>query len=66
MTGVQTCALPISKIHGSTNPVNVTRATIEGLRSLHSAEELGARRGVKLVSRIAGQPAPTAEVSGGR
>src|SRR6476619_2955861 len=48
----------LSKIHGSTNPVNVTRATIEALRSLHSAEELGARRGVKLVSRIAGQPAP--------
>ena len=48
----------LSKIHGSTNPVNVTRATIEALRSLHSAEELGARRGVKLVSRIPGQPAP--------
>ena len=47
----------LSKIHGSTNPVNVTRATIEALRSLHSAEELGARRGVKLVSRIPGQPA---------
>ena len=59
----------LSKIHGSTNPVNVTRATIEALRSLHSAEELGARRGVKLVSRIAGQPAPVAvagEVTGGR
>src|SRR6478752_1698567 len=57
----------LSKIHGSTNPVNVTRATIEALRSLHSAEELGARRGVKLVSRIPGQPAPVAaEVSGGR
>src|SRR3990170_1243669 len=37
----------LSKVHGSTNPVNVTRATIEALRSLHSAEELGARRGVK-------------------
>src|ERR1700675_1235214 len=58
----------LSKIHGSTNPVNVTRATIEALRSLHSAEELGARRGVKLVSRIPGQPAPAvvAEVPGGR
>ncbi len=58
----------LSKTHGSTNPVNVTRATIEALRSLHSAEELGARRGVKLTSRIAGQPAavPVAEVSGGR
>jgi small subunit ribosomal protein S5 len=48
----------LAKTHGSTNPVNVTRATIEALRSLHSAEELSARRGVKLVSRISGQPAP--------
>ncbi len=47
----------LSKIYGSTNPVNVTRATIEALRGLHSAEELGARRGVKLTSRISGQPA---------
>jgi ribosomal protein S5 len=48
--------------------VNVTRATIEALRSLHSAEELGARRGVKLVSRIAGQPAAAvgAEAANGR
>jgi small subunit ribosomal protein S5 len=56
----------LSKVHGSTNPVNVTRATIEALRSLHSAEELSARRGIKLSSRIAGQPAPAMEVSGGR
>ena len=57
----------LSKVYGSTNPVNVTRATIEALRSLHSAEELGARRGVRLVSRISGQPAPTAvEASNGR
>ncbi len=46
----------LSKIYGSTNPVNVTRATIEALRGLHSAEELSARRGVKLTSRISGQP----------
>ena len=37
----------LSKIYGSTNPVNVTRATIEALRGLHSAEELSARRGVQ-------------------
>ena len=36
----------LAKIHGSTNPVNVTRATIEALRGLHSAEELSAQRGV--------------------
>ena len=52
----------LSKIYGSTNPVNVTRATIEALRGLHSAEELSARRGVKLSSRISGQPAPGTEV----
>ena len=51
----------LSKTYGSTNPVNVTRATIEALRSLHSAEELSARRGVRLYSRISGQPAPTPE-----
>jgi small subunit ribosomal protein S5 len=56
----------LAKIYGSTNAVNVTRATIEALRGLHSAEELGARRGVKLVSRIPGQPVATAEAPDGR
>jgi small subunit ribosomal protein S5 len=56
----------LSKVYGSTNPVNVTRATIVALRSLHSAEEIAARRGVQLVSRISGQPAPTAEAVDGR
>jgi small subunit ribosomal protein S5 len=56
----------LSKIYGSTNPVNVTRATIEALRGLHSAEELSQRRGVKLVSRISGQPATTVEATNGR
>ena len=56
----------LSKIYGSTNPVNVTRATIEALRGLHSAEELGARRGVKLTSRISGQPAAVVEAVDGR
>ena len=55
----------LAKIHGSTNPVNVTRATIEALRSLHSAEELSARRGVQ--PRRAGSPAsrPPAAVEAG-
>jgi small subunit ribosomal protein S5 len=53
----------LTKIYGSTNPVNVTRATIEALRGLHSAEDLSARRGVKLASRISGQPAPTLEAA---
>jgi small subunit ribosomal protein S5 len=55
----------LSKIYGSTNPVNVTRATLEALRGLHSAEELSQRRGVKLASRIAGQPATAAEAANG-
>ena len=56
----------LSKTYGSTNPVNVTKATIQALSELHSAEELGARRGVKLYSRISGQPAPGTEVTDGR
>ena len=54
----------LSKSLGSTNPVNVVRATIEGLRNLHSAEELSARRGVRLRSVISGQPSTnSAEVA---
>ena len=56
----------LAKVYGSTNPVNVTRATIQALASLHSAEELGARRGIKLVSRISGQPVAAAEGGDGR
>jgi small subunit ribosomal protein S5 len=52
----------LSKTYGSTNPVNVTKATILALQELHSAEELSARRGVRLTSRISGQPAPGTEV----
>jgi small subunit ribosomal protein S5 len=48
----------LSKVYGSTNPVNVTRATLEGLRGLHSAAELSARRGVPVRLHIPGQPAP--------
>jgi len=55
----------LAKTLGSTNPVNVTRATIEALRSLSSAEEISARRGVTVTSRIAGQPASTAGGEGG-
>ena len=53
----------LSKSLGSTNPVNVVRATLEGLRSLHSAEELSARRGKQLCSFI---PGPAAPGHGGR
>ena len=54
----------LAKTHGSTNPVNVVRATLEGLRRLRSAEERSAERGVTLRSFIAGQPGP--ESSDGR
>jgi small subunit ribosomal protein S5 len=56
----------LSKSLGSTNPVNVVRATLEGLRSMHSAEELGQRRGKNLHSVISGQPMPSRDgVNGG-
>jgi small subunit ribosomal protein S5 len=48
----------LSKSLGSNNPVNVVRATLEGLRSMRSAEELGQRRGTTLRSVISGQPMP--------
>jgi small subunit ribosomal protein S5 len=54
----------LTKIHGSTNAVNVTRATIEALRSLRSAQELSERRGVPVRLHIPGQPA--AEISNAR
>jgi small subunit ribosomal protein S5 len=45
----------LTKVHGSTNPVNVVRATLEALRDLKSAEELSARRGVPVRVFVAGQ-----------
>jgi small subunit ribosomal protein S5 len=57
----------LSKTLGSTNPVNVARATVEALRSLHSAEELSAQRGIQIRGRIAGQPDATgSEATNGR
>src|SRR3712207_1138163 len=56
----------LAKTHGSTNPVNVTRATIEALRSLRSAEELSAQRGVPVRVHIAGQPVAAGDGSNGR
>jgi small subunit ribosomal protein S5 len=46
----------LSKSLGSTNPVNVTRATLEGLRGMRSAAELSQWRGKTLRSVIPGQP----------
>src|SRR3954469_18119067 len=46
----------LAKVHGSTNAVNVTRATLNALRGLHSVEELSRRRGVQLRLVVPGQP----------
>jgi small subunit ribosomal protein S5 len=54
----------LTKVHGSTNPVNVVRATMQALASLRSAEELSAIRGVPLRSVVPGQS--TQEVADGR
>jgi small subunit ribosomal protein S5 len=57
----------LAKVHGSTNPVNVTRATIEALRSLRSAEEVSAQRGIAVRVRIPGQPvSATGDAANGR
>jgi len=62
----------LSKSLGSTNPVNVVRATLEGLRSLQSAEQVSERRGHQIRVGVAGQPGATAaapaptEASNGR
>ena len=43
----------LAKSHGSTNPVNVVRATINGLRSIRSPEAIAAKRG-KTVEELLG------------
>ena len=48
MTGVQTCALPISKSLGSDNAINVVHATVAALKMLQRPEEVAARRGLPL------------------
>ena len=44
LAGVQNV---LAKCYGSTNPVNVVRATIKALRSMESPEEVASRRGKK-------------------
>ena len=46
LVGVQNV---LAKCYGSTNPVNVVRATINALRSMESPEEVASRRGKKTV-----------------
>lgn len=43
----------LAKCYGSTNPVNVVRATIAALKSMHTPEEIAAKRG-KTVADIVG------------
>ncbi len=38
----------LAKSIGTTNPINVVRATIEGLKSMNSPERIAAKRGKKL------------------
>tara|TARA_Y100001949_G_scaffold62474_1_gene52986 strand:+ start:1242 stop:1748 length:507 start_codon:yes stop_codon:yes gene_type:complete len=38
----------LAKCHGSTNPVNVVRATINALRGMESPEQVVTRRGIKI------------------
>jgi small subunit ribosomal protein S5 len=45
----------LTKVHGSTNPVNVVKATIEALGELRSADEIAARRGVPVRAFVPGQ-----------
>ena len=39
----------LAKVIGTTNPINVARATIDGLRSIRSPEEVAAKRGKSVV-----------------
>jgi len=38
----------LTKVHGSTNPINLVKATIRGLMQLRTREEVARLRGVKL------------------
>jgi small subunit ribosomal protein S5 len=51
----------LTKVTGSTNPVNVTRATLQALGELKSAKELSARRGVQVRLYIPGQKLEAAD-----
>ena len=38
----------LTKVHGSTNPINLVKATIQGLLQLRTREEVARLRGVSL------------------
>jgi small subunit ribosomal protein S5 len=54
----------LSKSLGSTNPVNVVRATLEALRNLKSPEELSEQRGRPIRTWVSGQSDARAERPG--
>jgi len=43
----------LAKCYGSTNPVNVVRATFKGLQNMRAPEEVAAKRG-KTIEEIVG------------
>jgi len=45
----------LSKVYGSTNPVNATRAAIAALSQLRTAEQISAARGKRVRIRVGGQ-----------
>ncbi len=38
----------LAKSYGSRNPINIVRATIDALESIHSPQEIAAKRGKKV------------------
>jgi small subunit ribosomal protein S5 len=38
----------LSKAYGSTNPINVVRATLDALENMHSPEQIAAKRGLNV------------------
>ena len=47
----------LSKVYGSSNPVNATRATMAALSKLRTAEQISAARGKRVRIRVGGQEA---------
>ena len=38
----------VAKAHGSTNPYNIVRATLDGLTKMNTPSEIAAKRGMSL------------------
>src|SRR5690554_5745689 len=46
----------LAKCYGSTNPVNVVRATVKGLTSMQAPEDIAAKRGLSVEAITGGAP----------